>query len=131
VVENNLVVSGQSAVPGVFVSTDAVKRNTNYVDVNMYHNLGSSTTGIALLWDYVPHYSAATIDEATGQSRRSGRSLVETPDFTAAATPGTDGLALSRKPSLDGAIVTPAARDIRGVLPEAGDARFGAYYKTP
>jgi len=130
-VENNLVVSGQSDVPGVFVSSDAVKRNTNYIYENMYHNLGSSTTGIELLWDYVPHYSAATIDEATGQSRRTGHSLVETPDFIAAATPGTDGLALSRKPSLDGAIVTPAAHDIRGVLPEAGDSRFGAYYKTP
>ena len=131
VVKNNLVVSGQSAVPGVFVSPDAVRRNTNYLYENMYHNLGSSTTGIELLWNEVPYYSAATIDAATGQAHRSGHSLVETPYFVAAATPGSDGLELSKKPSLDGAIVTPPARDIRGVLPEAGDSRFGAYYKTP
>jgi hypothetical protein len=131
VVENNLVVSGQSAVPGVFVSPDAAKRNTNYLYVNMYDNLGSSTTGIELLWDDVPNYTAATIDAVTGQSHRSGHSLVETPYFVAAANPGSDGLELSRKPSLDGAIVSPAAPDMLGALPKAGDSLFGAYYKSP
>ncbi len=131
VVQNNLVVSGQIAVPGVFVSPDAVTRNTNYIYQNMYYNLGSGTTGIKLFRNDVPHYTAATIDAATGQSHRGGGSLVETPYFTAAAAPATDGLELSKKPSLDGAIVTPAAPDMRGVLPAAGNSRFGAYYKAP
>ncbi len=131
IVENNLVVSGQSAVPGMFVSPDEVVRNTNHINQNMYFNLGSNTTGIELLWDGVPHYEAATIDAATGQSNRGGGSLVEVPHFLAAAAPGTNGLNLSTKPSLDGAIITPPRVDMRGVLPATGDSRFGAYYKAP
>jgi parallel beta-helix repeat protein len=131
VVDNNLVVSGQRDVAGLFVSPDAVKRNTNYIYQNMFFNKGSSTTGIDLLWDDVPHYTAATIDSVTGQSSRGGGSLVEEPYFTAAATPGTDGLYLSKKPSADGRIITPGVADLRGVLPVAGDSRFGAYYKAP
>jgi len=131
VVQNNLVVSGQTAVPGIFVSPDAVVRNTNYIRQNMYFNLGSSTAGIELLWDGAPHYEAATIDAATGQASRGGGSLVELPHFVAAATPGTNGLDLSKKPSIDGAIITPALADLRGVVPVTGDSRFGAYYKAP
>jgi hypothetical protein len=131
VVQNNLVVSGQSAVPGIFVSSDAVTRNTNYLYQNMYFNLGSNSTGIELLWDDVAHYTAAAIDATTGQSGRGGGSLVEAPLFTAPAAPATDGLDLSKKPSLDGLLLTPAAADMRGVLPATGDSRFGAYYKAP
>jgi parallel beta-helix repeat protein len=131
VVQNNLVVSGQDDVPGVFVSPNAAKQNTNYIYQNMYHTHGSTETGIKLLRDDVPYYTAETIDAATGQSARGGGSLVETPYFTSVAAPATDGLALAKKPSLDGATVTPASADMRGVLPVSGDSRFGAYYQAP
>jgi parallel beta-helix repeat protein len=131
VVQNNLVVSGQSAVPGVFVSPNAAKQNSNYLYQNMYHTLGSSTTGIKLLMDDVPYYTAETIDAATGQSARGDGNLVETPYFKEATAPATGGLELTKKPTLDGAIVKAAAPDMLGVLPKIGDSRFGAYYKTP
>ena len=131
VIEDNLIVSGQSAVPGMFVSQDAATRNTNYFRQNMYYNLGSAETGIELLWNYTPLYTAGEIDAATGQASRGGGSLVEAPHFTDTAAPAANGLRLSKKPLTDGEVISSATADMLGALPAAGDAFFGAYYTGP
>jgi hypothetical protein len=131
VVYDNIVVSGQSNVPGVLVSPDAAVKNTNYLYVNLYYNLGSSSTGVQLLWDQVPYYTANTINSVTGQANRGGGNLVELPAFLNTAAIGSDGLNLLKRPSNEGWVVKPMVTDILGALPVAGVSYYGAYYKAP
>jgi hypothetical protein len=130
VVENNIMVSGQAGVPGLFVSDDAALHNTNLIDENMYENLGSGH-GLELSWDGAPYDSAASIDRVTGQASRGGGSLVEMPAFLDASSPTGGGLALATKPYSDGNAALPDVADISGREPAAGDAYFGAYYTAP
>jgi hypothetical protein len=130
VVADNLVVSGQAKVPGLFVSDDAVRRNTNLVEQNLYFNRGGAN-GVELSWDGTAHDSAAAIDAVTGQAERGGGSLVEAPTFAASSDPAGGGLALATKPAADGDSQLAAAPDMSGREAAAGDAYFGAYYTAP
>jgi uncharacterized Zn-binding protein involved in type VI secretion len=130
VVANNIMVSGQSAVPGLFVSDDAVRRNKNVIDQNMYDNLGSGR-GVELSWDAAAYDTETSIDAITGQASRGGGSLVGKPAFLDAANPTGGGLELSAKPGADGSAALPAAVDMSGRQAEAGDSYFGAYYTAP
>jgi hypothetical protein len=131
IVYDNIIVSGQLSVPGVLVSPDAAVRNTNYLYPNLYYNLGSNSTGVQLLWDDVPYYTANTIDAVTGQASRGGGNLVELPYFVNAAAADSDGLNLSKKPSNEGWVIKPSVTDMLGAMPATGISYYGAYYKSP
>jgi hypothetical protein len=130
VVADNLMVSGFAAVPGLFVSDEAVRRNKNVIDQNLYYNRGSAT-GVELSWDGAAYRSAAGIDAVTGQSNRGGGSLIEKPAFADALDPAAGGLVLAAKPSADGGADLPRAADMAGRQSAVGDAYFGAYYTGP
>lgn len=131
IVYDNIVVSSQKNVPGIFVSPDAAIRNTNYLYLNLYYNLGSATAGVQLSWDGVPYYTAATIDAVTGQVNRGGGNLVEKPSFSNPADAATTGLRLTAMPSNEGWAVQPAVADMAAAMPASGTAYYGAYYTAP
>jgi len=128
-VYDNIIVSGQMVVPGIFVSPDAAVDNTNRVYPNLYYNLGSATSGLQLLWNNAAYNTASAIDVITGQTGQGDGSLIELPDFLNPADIDANGLALIRKPTNAGRVITPPLPDMTGSLPVPGTSYYGAYYE--
>jgi parallel beta-helix repeat protein len=129
VVFDNITVSSQANVQGIFVTPDFINpvRGVNHLYPNLYYN---AANGGNLNWGGTVYSTASQIDAATGLSASGGGNLVAAPNFFNPAAPGkgSDGLRLIARPANTGWAINPPTADMLGIMPVPGISYYGAYY---